>query len=327
MQRVNSTQTLLGICLSSFLLTVFLTGCAGLKLQHSGGVDESGGNGGGGKQSASGGKHAEESEQGVLSGDWRLGYKWKDQTFNASMTLKQHGNTFTGSGKEDESGFDFLIQHGQIAGDQISFTKKYTGKNASIGEIQYTGALTTANEENYKGPYLSGDYSMATKDGQVSNDWDAVRDTSPAPAATEEQAPAPPTEQAPVQQNQNLSHPDKPPDLSGKWDVGFEYQFKTIHSVMFLEQDHDKIVGHGIDDTKEKFVIEKGWYHFPKLTLIRKYPKSASVKVKGKTHEGKPAREMTFKADVSMANDKDYQGPYLGGKTDGGGNWEAELIK
>jgi hypothetical protein len=44
-------------------------------------------------------------------------------------------------------------------------------------------------------------------------------------------------------------------------------------------------------------------------------------------HEGKPEHQMTFKADVSMANDKDYQGPYLNGKTEGGGNWEAELIK
>jgi hypothetical protein len=85
-------------------------------------------------------------------------------------------------------------------------------------------------------------------------------------------------------------------------------------------------VGHGVDDNHERFIIEKGWYHFPKLTLIRKYAKSAPIKAKGKTHEGKPAREMTFKADVSWANDKDYQGPYLGGKTDGGGNWEAELV-
>ena len=54
---------------------------------------------------------------------------------------------------------------------------------------------------------------------------------------------------------------------------------------------------------------------------------SVKGKGKGKTKEGKPVREMTFKAEVSIANDKDYQGPYLSGKTDGGGNWEAELIK
>lgn len=316
MHRASTKQKLLGICLTS----VMLTSCTTAKLQH---------NGGAGDDKPQTSKHSAEDENakaGPLNGDWRLGYKWKDQTYNASMSLKQHGKTFDGAGKEDESGFEFLVQHGQLAGDQISFTKKYTGKNASVPEIQYTGALTTANEENYKGPYLSGDYSIPTKDGQVSNDWDAVRDTTPAPAPSEEQAPAP-QEQAPVEQSQNLSHPNKPPDLSGKWDVGYEYQFKTIHSVMYLEQDHERIVGHGIDDTKEKFTIEKGWYKFPKLTLIRKYPKSASVKVKGKMHEGKPEREMTFKADVSMASDKDYQGPYLGGKTDGGGSWEAELIK
>lgn len=313
----------------AFLASMLLSSCAGLKLPQSNGLpgDKQPGSNNQDSKShpAQSSQAAEDAKAGPLNGDWRLGYKWKDQTYNASMSLKQHGKTFEGTGKEDESGFEFLVRHGQIAGDQISFTKKYTGKNASVPEIQYTGALTQANEQNYQGPYLSGDYSMATKDGQVSNDWDAVRDTTPEPAPSEEQAP-PPVQQAPVQQNQNISHPDKPPDLSGKWDVGFEYQFKTVHSVMFLEQEFDKIVGHGVDDNHERFTIEKGWYHFPKLTLIRKYAKSAPIKAKGKTHEGKPGREMTFKADVSWANDKDYQGPYLGGKTDGGGNWEAELV-
>ena len=300
------------------LSTLWLGGCTQAKLQHNGAQ------GGSDRQNGSTDSSSDMPKAGALNGDWRLGYKWKDQTYNASMSIKQQGKSFTGTGKEDESGFDFLIQQGQIQGDQLRFTKKYTGKNASIGDIQYTGALTTANEENYKGPYLSGDYSMTQKDGsQVSSDWDAVRDSSSSQGA--EQAPA--KSEAPVQQNKNTSRPDKPPDLSGKWDVGFEYQFKTVHSIMFLEQDHDKITGHGIDDTKEKFTIEKGWYHFPKLTLVRKYLKAPAVKVKGKMHEGKPARDMTFKADVSITNDADYQGPYLGGKTEGGGAWEAELVK
>jgi hypothetical protein len=30
---------------------------------------------------------------------------------------------------------------------------------------------------------------------------------------------------------------------------------------------------------------------------------------------------------VTYVNDRDYQGPYLNGKTQGGGTWEAEMIK
>ena len=44
------------------------------------------------------------------------------------MSLKQSGNHFEGHGKEDESGFEFLIQQGRLQGDQLTFTKKYTGK-------------------------------------------------------------------------------------------------------------------------------------------------------------------------------------------------------
>ena len=276
----------------------------------------------------------EAAKNGMLNGEWRLGFKYNGQTFNASMTLKQNGGSFTGKGKEDESGNDFVIEQGRISGDQLTFVKKYLGKNASIPPIQYAGAITIANEQNYQGPYLSGDYSLPQKDGSaVNSEWDAVQDNSAAQAAAqappppqEEQAP-PPQPQQPVQPSQNTSRLDKAPDLSGKWNVGFEYHFGTVHSVMFLEQDHDKFAGHGIDDNKEKFVIEKGWYNFPKLTLVRKYPKQDPIKVKGKTHEGKPEHSITFKGTVSLANDKDYQGLYMSGKTEGGGQWEAEQFK
>jgi len=90
---------------------------------------------------------------------------------------------------------------------------------------------------------------------------------------------------------------------------------------MFLEQVKDKFTGHGFDDnTNERFEIEKGWYSYPKLTLVRKYP---AIKTKKVT---KPERRMTFKADVSWVSDKDYSGPYMSGKTEGGGNWEAQRV-
>ncbi len=47
---------------------------------------------------------------------------------------------------------------------------------------------------------------------------------------------------------------------------------------MFLEQEGDRILGHGVDhETKEKFVIDKGWYHYPKLTLVRKWAASKTT--------------------------------------------------
>ena len=160
----------------------------------------------------------------------------------------------------------------------------------------------------------------------VSNDWDAVQE-KPAQAIA---ASRPPVSEGPApQKNEQPSgetHPDKAPDLSGKWEVAYEYKFRTVKSIMFLEQEFDRVIGHGLDDTKEKFVLEKVFYSYPKITLIRKYQKS-SEKVKGKTKEVGKDRLMTFKGDVSVVNDADYQGPYLRGKTDGGGAWEAQRVK
>ncbi len=85
---------------------------------------------------------------------------------------------------------------------------------------------------------------------------------------------------------------------------------------MFLEQDGNKLTGHGIDlNSKEKFVIKKGWYSFPHITIVRQYV-SGSM----------PGKTMAFKAEVSEVSDKDYTGPYLSGKTQGGGDWEAERV-
>jgi hypothetical protein len=82
-----------------------------------------------------------------------------------------------------------------------------------------------------------------------------------------------------------------------------------------LEQDGDKITGHGLDnETKEKFVIKKGWYTPPHLTIIRQYPNRVGNS------------SMTFQAEVSEVCEEDYSGPYVSGKTQGGGEWEAERV-
>jgi hypothetical protein len=285
----------------------------------------------------------------TVAGAWRLGYQYQGQTFNASVKFKQHGASFDGTGKEDESGADFLIDKGKVRGDQITFEKKYAGNKASQPPVEYAGTVTTSHEGDYDGPYLRGEYSTRKKDGSAATgNWDAVLDlaadsskvaaaskaaesskTAATQAPETQQAEAAPeqkpAEQAPAPENASPRSPSKAPDLSGKWDVAFEYNFNTVKSVMFLEQDHDRITGHGVDDTKEKFVIDIGQYHFPNIMFVRKYPKMVA---KGKkTKEVGKARELTFKGQVSIANDKDYQGPYMSGKTDGGGSWEGELHK
>jgi hypothetical protein len=186
---------------------------------------------------------------------------------------------------------------------------------------------------------MSGEYTSANNGKIINNIWEAQmilpnqgEKTAAAPPP-QEQAPAQAPEQKAPDHQQSAPPPseqprsllanwpaDRAPHLSGKWDVGYEYNFKTMRSSMFLEQEGDRISGHGVDlNTKEKFTIEKGWYHYPKVTIIRKY-------TKGK-NQATATRTMAFKAQVSFISDKDYQGPYMNGKTQGGGAWEAQRVE
>jgi hypothetical protein len=283
-----------------------------------------------------------------LTGDWSVRYKFEGQMLNASMHLEQKGHELLGSGKDDPSGLPFTIEQGMVRGHQLTFSKKYGGDMAKLPAIQYAGTISPLAPDGSPGPYLSGDFSATTSEGKgVSNDWDAVKDM-PAPPApppakappamqVPKQAPAPPPPPPPVS-HAPTHDPNKAPDLSGKWEVGFEYQFRTVNSIMFLEQDYEGVRGHGMDDNHDRFIIEKAYYAFPKITIIRKYPKTAMApaaapKGKGKDRDkGKPPAEptmktMVFKGDVSWVEDADYQGPYMTGKTDGGGKWEAQIVK
>lgn len=311
------------LCTITSAVAITTTGCANVKLPGAGGT----------ATSTSTGAQSDESKQSGLTGKWNVGFKYNNETLNATMTLKQDGNSFDGTGKDEQEGNVFKIEQGSIRGDQVSFVKKYEGKLSKIPPIQYAGTISTMNGDDYSGPYLKGDYAAKDPEGNVvSNDWDAVLEKpksaiAPAPPAQEAQ-PAQ-QEAASPQQQGGETHPDKAPDLSGKWEVAYEYKFRTVKSIMFLEQEFDQVIGHGLDDNKEKFVFEKIYYKYPKITLIRKYQKAAPAKAKGKD-AGKSAggeRKMTFKGDVSVVNDPDYQGPYIRGKTDGGGNWEAQRVK
>ena len=224
---------------------------------------------------------------------------------------------------------EFTIEQGGITGGtQIEFYKKYA--NSGAPEIQYTGTLEMATDPTYKGPYMHGDYTTAKNGKVISNIWEAeLAQPGSAPAQEPKASPLPGMPAAPAPADSGLL--SRTPELSGKWNCGYEYNFKTIHSTMFLEQEGDRILGHGVDhETKEKFVIDKGWYHYPKLTLVRKWAASKqqvpNKKGKGKHSESRPERTMTFKATVSNVSDKDYSGPYLSGKTQGGGSWEAPAL-
>jgi hypothetical protein len=281
-----------------------------------------------------------------VTGDWQFGFQFNNDTLQSTVHLDQQGDSFTGTGTDDQTKMPFSIEQGTISAGQVQFYKKYTSGNSP--EIQYSGSLEMATDQNYKGPYMHGEYTTAKNGKVLSNIWEAEMTggstAAPSPASTPPPAPSAgsqhssaPLSALPPMPDSNAQHKSKDllshiPELSGKWNCGYEYNFKTIHSTMFLEQDQDRITGHGIDhETHEKFIIDKGWYHFPKLTLIRTWSASKqtvkNAKGKGKHTVSVPQRSMIFKARVEQVSDNDYQGPYLSGKTQGGGNWEAQLYK
>jgi len=249
----------------------------------------------------------------ALTGHWKVGFLAGTKNFTSTIDLTQSGNTFQGQGTDDGTDLSFTIEKGTITGTQVEFFKVY--KDGKGAPVDYSGTFQNVKDDNYTGPYLSGEYQVPMKGKTVGGQWEAE-------IVQENAAPAPPQQTEPAHSEEPQTSPPPPnhaPQLSGKWDVGFEYNFKIVHSDMYLEQDGGKVIGHGVDNnTKEKFVIAKGWYKYPKLTLIRKY-----IKKQGAASD----RETTFKADVSWVSDKDYQGPYLHGKTQGGGDWEAQLEK
>lgn len=245
-----------------------------------------------------------------LSGYWKMAYSVNGDVKSAHVRLTQTGDTFSGEGTDDHNNKPFSIEKGTIQnGDLIGFIKKYQD-NPNALPVEYGGNLDKSTNA-----YVSGRYLASVNGQSFEGDWEAEKEKSEAPASS------PSSNSNPSQQHQSRK-PDHAPDLSGKWNTGFEYQFKTINSTMWLMQENKNLKGHGIDhSTNEKFTIEKGWYDFPKVTIVRKYEAIKSKKI------NKPERRMTFKADVNWVTDADYDGPYMQGKTDGGGNWEAQLVR
>ena len=247
-----------------------------------------------------------------LSGLWKIGFKDQGKKYLGNMQIQQSNQSFSGQGQDEISGAAFKIEQGQIKGDEIIFLKRYDKRPDQA--VQYHGHFSYLPSESGEVPYMGGDFSVEMNGALTVGEWEAAMPEIKSPVlSTKEKDNDKTGEEEP---KQAINQEEHYPDLSGKWSVAYEYNFKTVHSIMFLEQDGNKLSGHGADsNTKEKFIIKKGWYDFPHLTIVRQYPaRSAGNNL------------MTFKAEVSEVSDKDYVGPYLSGKTQGGGDWEAERV-
>ena len=215
-----------------------------------------------------------------LSGHWKMAYSVNGDVKSSHVHLTQTGETFSGEGTDDQSNKAFVIEKGTIQnGDLIGFIKRYQDNPNSL-PVEYGGNLDKTSNA-----YVNGRYLASVNGQSFEGEWEAEKEKSDPP----------PTSGSNSSSSSGASHashkPGHAPDLSGKWNTGYEYQFKTINSTMWLMQENNKLKGHGIDhSTKENFVIEEGWYAFPKVTLIRKYSAIRSKKV------NKPERKMTFKA-------------------------------
>ena len=266
---------------------------------------------------------ADTGNLGPVSGYWQMGYILNDQTYTSHIRITEKNYHFTGEGTDDHNNKTFKVEQGTISDGKVVFYKRYDNpSNKEQTPVEYDGNLDLSGV-----PYMSGTFIVALNGRELTGQWEAemqkTLDGKPVSGGQSQPAQKTPQEKPQAQQQtQHFAKPDHAPDLSGKWNTGFEYRFKDIHSTMWLEQHGDKLKGHGIDhNTNEKFTINKGWYAFPKVTLIREYPQ-----IKGKKGVI-PAHKMIFKALVEWIDTPEYQGPYMKGKTDGGGNWEAQIVR
>ncbi|MDP3507399.1 MAG: hypothetical protein Q8T09_05375 [Candidatus Melainabacteria bacterium] len=249
-----------------------------------------------------------------VAGNWQVSYSVGGETQSAHMNISQSGNSFQGVGVDDSTQGNFVIDAGVINGKSITFHKRYhVEENPNLPPIIYIGSFEMAKTAEYSGPYMSGTYKV-NKNGQlVEGQWDAQIDGGGAATAT-------PTTQQPEAPQAGSN---RRPHLSGKWDAGYEFEFKTVHASMYLEQDGTKITGHGMDKANKEAFNVKGTYTYPNIKMWVKYlPVKAGPKSKAK-----PERTLEFRGKADVVNEAEYQGTRLEGKTNGGGIWMAEQVK
>jgi len=248
-----------------------------------------------------------------VAGNWQVSYSVGGETRSAHMNISQNGATFQGLGIDDSDQQNFVIDAGSLNGKSVSFHKRYhVDENPNLPPIVYTGTFEMAKGADYTGPYMSGTYKRVKNGQTTEGQWDAeIASGGAVASAHTQEAPPPPV---------NTNHR---PHLSGKWDAGYEFEFKTVRSSMYLEQDGTKITGHGMDrSSKEAFTI-KGNYKFPDIKMWVKY---LPVKASGK-NKAKGERSLEFRGKAAVVNESDYQGTRMEGKTNGGGMWMAEQVK
>lgn len=253
-----------------------------------------------------------------VAGNWQVSYSVGGETQSAHMNISQNGTSFQGVGVDDSTQGNFVIDAGVINGKSITFHKRYhVDENPNLPPIIYIGSFEMARTAQYSGPYMSGTYK-ATQNGKVvEGQWDAQIDGGGL-AATPTQSSNQPQPEAPQSGGSN-----RRPHLSGKWDAGYEFEFKTVHASMYLEQDGTKITGHGMDKANKEAFNVKGTYTYPNVKMWVKY---LPVKAAGK-NKAKPERTLEFRGKAESVNEAEYQGTRLEGKTNGGGMWMAEQVK
>jgi hypothetical protein len=254
----------------------------------------------------------------LIEGAWQISYSVAGETQSAHMTVTTNPGGFDGTGTDDSDGKNFVIDSGFLSGNSVGFHKRYhVDENPNLPPIVYNGTFEVVSNPTYKGPYMHGNYTLDQGGGQGAHgEWDAQKVDLQQAGQNGAQQQAGQTPPPPI------VDPNKPPDVSGKWDAGYEYMFKTFHSRMFLEQNGTKISGHGADtNTNETFVIS-GTYTFPNIKIIHKYPELKLSKKKTKA-----PRTLEFRGTVQVVNESEYQGPRMTGKNMGGGDWMAEEVR
>ena len=97
-----------------------------------------------------------------VAGSWAMVQQGRNGALNQTLTIKQTGAMITGSVKGPNDEIPFT---GSVAGNEISFTVKFQGKNGE--EIH-----------EYKGTITGGDMKGTMAVGERSVDWSAKRSSN-----------------------------------------------------------------------------------------------------------------------------------------------------
>lgn len=290
----------------------------------SGGQQQGGGASllGGGQQPPGGGQNP--NQMPTMDGQWEIDYEFKGQQFMGNVEFAQQGEQVVGQGT-DQNGLEYEID-GSLKGDKITLTKKYVNVEQPRPPVTYTGQLKYLQSPEYTGWALEGEYTMSANGQTLTGKW-VGNPTGPASSgAADPAAQAPPAQNSPLGMMTQPAQPVasapignipsignvKPGNISGNYAVAFQYKFKKNNSKLWLKQDGDKLSGDGQDTTSgEKFTI-KGWYVYPKLTMVRMYRKNAGAKEN---------RDMMFKGTMSSDGNRIV----INGETEFGGKWDGRL--